>query len=347
MSLSVVALVQVLLHAVVDKSHNGKRNNDPAAIARLALPLQKRIRHAISDAQRTASTKDINWETQLITPLIGDSCIAEDLGVSKQDEEYVVLLTSVIILAYELLLHSALEDDHSYKTSLAEMFEKYLCEPVVSCQLIAQLKVEQSRLERAGADFSVQRAVQDLLDLVPDTVTRSSAWTGQVPTAQDQGGMEPLCVDTVVPKLARTSLDTLARYPRNLRVEIFLKPGCSWDFDFVESVQLSDGVLVVKTCVGLCMHVEPGFIVSEVAGAFDSLTVKAPLGCETAFAATIIVPPGYSFYLIEVEHVSELEGVLAQTMIETSRAVLNVSNDNFTIKRRNHHRSVLVESTEC
>jgi hypothetical protein len=107
------------------------------------------------------------------------------------------------------------------------MFEKYLCEPVVSCQLIAQLKVEQSRLERAGADFSVQRAVQDLLDLVPDTVTRPSAWTGQVPTAQDQGGMEPLCVDTVVPKLARTSLDTLARYPRNLRVEIFLKPGCS------------------------------------------------------------------------------------------------------------------------
>jgi hypothetical protein len=331
---------------VVDKENKGKRINDPDVIVRLALPLQTRIRHAISEAKRKTSGNAVDWETQVLAAVIGDSHITEDLEVSVPDAEYVVLLASVVILAYELLLQPATENDHSDDTFLARMFCEYLCEPVVSCQLIAQLESEQCRLERAGADVSVQRAVRNLLNLIPDTITRSSAWTSKVLTVKDKAGVDPLYAGTGAPEPARASLSTFTTYPHNLRIEIFLKPGCSWDFDFVVSMQHSDGVLVVKTCVGLCMHVEPGFIVSEAFGVYDTVTVKAPLGCETAFAAAIIVPPGYSFHATEVEHVSELEGVLAQTMIEITRAVLNVSNGNYTVKRRDCHRSVLVESIE-
>lgn len=347
MSLSSSTIVQVALLAVVDKNYKGKRNNDHAAIARLAMPLHKRIQRSIKNAQQAALEFPVDWEKQVLAPIIGETHITEDLGVSVADAEYVVLLAAVIILAYEILVLPAAVDDLSTNKYLVRLFDNYLGEPVVSCQLIARLTVEQRRLERAGAETDVRRAMRKLLALVPDTTARTSAWNVETSVAEYQASSISVCANPELPDPARTSLSTFTTYPRDLRVEVYLKPGCSWQFDFVESIVESDGVLIVQTCVGLRMQVEPGFVVSEISGVFDTVTVEVPPECKTAFAATIIVPPGYSFHATEVEHVSELAGDLAQTMIETTQAVLNVSNGNYTVKRRNCHRSVHVQSTEC
>lgn len=164
----------------------------------------------------------------------------------------------------------------------------------------------------------------------------------------DQPDAEVTDATASVPASPRLQLPYSSTFPRDLRVQIFLKPDCTMPFDFVDTIDESDGPLTIKTCIGLRMHVEAGYTVSGISGIFDTVSLEARPGCGfTAFAATVFVPPGYSFRIPDVEFVSEMETSLAQTLIETKHAVMNVSNGDYIVKRRNLHRSVLVESTEC
>lgn len=93
------------------------------------------------------------------------------------------------------------------------------------------------------------------------------------------------------------------------------------------------------------MRTEMGSSVSEISGIFDTVTVEAPEACENVSIGTIIVPPGYSFRVGDVERVYEKKGSSTERHVETTQAICRIADDGYAVKRRNCHRSVLIQST--
>jgi len=347
MSLSVTSIVRVAHRATFDKDYQGKCNVETATLARIALPLKQRIRSAVRGMSTAARIGPVDWEKLVFEPIIAEFRIEEDLAVSAADAEYIVLIATVITLAYEILLLPAVNVDITTRSFLCRMFCEYICEPTISSKLIEHLKMEQHRLERSDADINVLRATWKLLGLIPDKESRSTTWSEKMPPVRDLADEDSAEASVQLPDPTEKCSPPVLTYPRDLRIEVFLKTGFSWDFDLVDSIVESEGLLVIETCVGIYMRVEPGFVVSEVHGPSDTVTVERHKGCETSLAGIIVVPPGYSFQGTEVEFVGEIVGDSGQTMIETKRAVLNVSNGQYVVKRKNCHHSVIIESTEC
>jgi hypothetical protein len=144
----------------------------------------------------------------------------------------------------------------------------------------------------------------------------------------------------------REWVSSLARVPRDLRVELYLKAGDSWPLKAVDSIDTSSSTLTVKSCIGLRMEVEPRCTVSNIDGIFDTVTLEAHYMCGMVFAATIVVPPGYSIRITDVEGVTVMDNKLSRTRVKTEQAMLVVLDGDYVVKRRNCHRSVLVESAD-
>jgi len=119
-------------------------------------------------------------------------------------------------------------------------------------------------------------------------------------------------------------------------------------FDLVTLIQPYDGGLVVDTCIGIRMRVQPNFTVSAVSGVYDTVVFCGPPEevSDRMFAATIIVPPGYSYRILGVEWCSEMQNGSAQTAVETASCVMNVGGGDDAIRRVAAPSSVLVESHE-
>ncbi|KAH4915904.1 hypothetical protein HBI38_000700 [Parastagonospora nodorum] len=347
MSLSVTSIVRVAHRAIFDKDYQGKCSVDPAMLARIALPLKQRIRSAVREMSTAARIGPVDWERLVFDPIIAEFHIVEDLAVSVADAEYIVLIATVVILSHEILLLPAVNVDITTSGFLDRIFCDYICEPTISSKLIEHMKMEQHRLERADADINVLRATWKLLGLIPHKDSRSATWAENMPLTRDPADENIVEASSQLPSSTDKCSPPSLTYPRDLRIEVFLKTGFSWDFDLVDCIVESDGLVVIKTCVGIYMQVEPGFVVSEVYGPSDTVTVKRHKGCETSLVGTIVVPPGYCFHGTEVEFVGEMAGDSGQTMIETKRAVLNVSSGQYVVRRKNCHYSVLIESTEC
>lgn len=360
MGFSVAAMVQTVHRAVVTKTYGGKSKAHLGTIASLALPLQKHIRQTIQQTLQSSAADVVDWEAQVLMPIIADFNLVEDLGVSTVDAEYIVLLSTVVILAFEVLLLPEVSCLHSTSEFLVGMFEQYFCEPEICRTMSSRLEEEQRRLVRAGADTQEQQAAGVLRKLMPDLSTRSVVWNKltrvikKKPSAKSVKAFQSQVDLKLAGSVAGPSTSSrppsprLTTFPRDLQVEIFLKPGCSMEFDFVDSVTEVHGALVVKTCIGLRMHVEAGYTVSGPSGTHDTVTLHERSDSDGVklFAATVIVPPGHIYRITGVDFVSEMHTDLSQTLIETDAAVMNVSGGDYAIQCRDQRHSVLVESNE-
>jgi hypothetical protein len=345
-SLSVTSIVRVAHRAIFDKDYEGKCNVDPAILSRIALPLKQRIRSAVREISTAARIGPVDWEKLVFDPIIAGFHVVEDLAVSAADAEYIVLIATVVTLSHEILLLPAVDVDITTRGFLGRIFCDYICEPTISFKLIEHLKMEQHRLERADADINVLRATWKLLGLIQDKDSRSATWAENLPQIQDPADEDSVEAYSQLPNPTDKRLPPALTYPCDLIIEVFLKNGFSWNFDLVDCIIESEGLVVLETCVGIYMQVEPGIVVSEVHGPSDTVTVERHKRCETSLAGIVIVPPGYSFHVTEVEFVGEMAGDSGQTMIETKRAVLNVSDGQYVVRRKNFHYSVCVESTK-
>jgi hypothetical protein len=352
---SFAAIVQTIHRAVVQQSYAGEGNADPSTCASLALSLRQQIRKYITRALQSTPASAVNWEAQVLSPLIADFSVVQDLGVSVPDAEYIVLLACAVGLAHDVLLLPDVSYQHSACDSLVNIFKQCFCEPQVCGAVLGRLEEEQRRLVRAGANLDVQQAVGVLRELMPDLSASAVAWwdvpggiiredgKNSVQSIQAQLDMDISAAGSSASTSAR-----LAGCPRDLQVHVFLKPGCSMDLDFVDAVASSDASLVVTTRIGLRMAVQPGYTVSAIAGIFDTVTLRASSSTvpNKLFAATVVIPSGYSFRIADVEWVSELQNDLAQTIVETNRYVVIIGGGHYVLTRRNAHRSVLVESSD-
>ena len=359
MDFSVAAVVQTVHSAVVANTYAGKCKAHLGTIASLALPLQKYIRQILQQALQSTSAEDVDWEAHAFKCVIADFKLNEDLGIEVGDTEYVVLLATVVILAFEVSVLPEVSYMRSTSAFLMSAVEQYFCEPEVYLAMATRIEEEQHRLVRAGADIQVLQAVAALRRLMPTSLNRNGTWNKLRSAVKNRPSIES--VESVASCQAQVDMDfagaagslppqspCLTTFPRYVHIVIFLKADRSIDFDFVDSIHESEGKMIVKSCVGPRMHVEPEYEASSVHGTHDTVTLRARSGSDGVkqFAATVIVPPGNLYHVTDVEYESEMARDLSQTIIETDAAVMNVSNGLFTIQRRDQRRSRLVENTE-
>jgi len=363
MDLSVAAVIQSAHWAIVAKNYSGKCDIDPSAIVRLTTRLQKRIRVSIhrTQALQILSDRSVDWSTELFDPIIAECDIFEHLGISDEDAEYLVLLATLLILAYELCLLPRVSRQPHTKTFLVQAFKDYLSEPEVCYRVAGKLNSEYRRLKRAAADMTVVLAVRVLRNLMPDMSTAHAHWESHVPLTSlvddTAGASQADAADdsdqTVKVMMRRSQLPerydlspTFVAFPQDVRVEVYLNPGEALPFDWVESMGIEHKILTVETCIGISILVEPGYTLSETSGIFDELTLSAIDDTAVGLAATIVVPPGYTFRVTEIEDVCEIAGSSGQMMIVTKRGVFIVAQGEYTIERRINRHSAQIVSTD-
>jgi len=78
-------------------------------------------------------------EAQFLIPFVAEFKIAWNIGVSKADGEYIVLLSTVAILAYELLIIPEIACQKATKEFLAAKFHQAFCEPELCRSMILRL----------------------------------------------------------------------------------------------------------------------------------------------------------------------------------------------------------------
>jgi hypothetical protein len=340
MNFCVSAIVHAAHRVIVEKSYGGKCSSDPSAIASLTLRLHQNVREIMNHIQCRTKDTEKDWEVQVLMPLIANFNNTEDLKISTADTEYITLLATVTILAYEILLLPEASRDNEF---LTKTFTDYLCEPEIYRQLNKSLKAEHRRLRRAGANPRIQQAVEILRDFLPHGLVGTSAWKTKSLDRQNQVDIGDL--HTATPRPQPDQKHSPSR-PGDLLIQVFLKPGCSLPFDFVDWVGQSEDKLVVKTCVGLRMYVEKDVTVSRIQGMFDTVTVRSIETRQGALTATIIVPTGYSYRATEVESVSPGEGRSAPTIVKTKQAILGVYNSGYVVNRKSCRYSVIIQSAE-
>jgi hypothetical protein len=325
MEFCAAAIVQSAHDAIVEKHYGGKRSVDPLVTFSLVLALHKRVREAVGHVSLTMSVGDIDWQSQVLEPTIANFHVISELGISAEDAQYLMLLGTIITLGYETLLIPEMQQHKSTCAFLTKIFADYLCEPEIHHRITERLQLEQRRLAAIGATSAVQGAV------------RIVAWEKPLP--------EPHVLNTMDAQ-EDNSADSRP-FPRDLHIAISLKPDQSLPFEFVECIGTASGNVVAKTRFGLQIEVQPGFQVSDISGMFDAVTISVDNDQIAGFAATIIVSPGYAYRATNVESVFEVETQPHKTVIETLQASFEVSHGAYLVKRRNCHRSVLIESTEC
>jgi hypothetical protein len=363
MDLSVAAVTQSAHWAIIAKNYNGKCEIDPSAIVRLTRRLQERIQVSIHRTQtlQILSARTVDWSAEVFNPIIAECESPKHLGVSDDDAEYLVLLATLLILAYELCLLPLVSRQPHTKSFLIQAFKDYLSEPEVCYRVAGKLDSEYRRLKRADANMTVILAVRVLRNLMPDMSTAHAYWEPLVPlpslvddtvdsSQSNAAGDSDQTVDVVMRRSqlpGRYDLSpTFTAFPRDIWVEVYLNPGRSLPFDWVESIGIENKVLTVKTCIGIRLLVEPGYTLSETSGIFDELTLYAVDDAAAGLAATIVIPPGYTFRVTDMEDVSEIAGPSGQTMIVTKRGVFIVAHGEYTIERRNNRSSAQIVSTD-
>lgn len=355
-TLSAPAVAQAIYTALNRKTYRGQAIVNPTQIAAFALRVQERIQRSINEAVQDSDDGSVNWQFEVFKPIIADFEVSEMLGFSIDDTEYLLLLTTVALLGYELLLRPETSGEKATGEFLINIFSQYFTEMEMRMGVGRRLRSEQYRLEHSGGtDFLVLQALRTMLKLMPDHSTASASAaedsiTSVTPSRATDSAQSGTPADTaqVLPRASQpcTLRAPTPVAPGQVKIEVYLKSGHSWPFDFVDSMGSQDRRLVMQSYVGSHMAVEPGFTVSNVAGLFDTVNIKALHGSPGTLAATILLPPGYSFHVLDIEDINCSTNPKCETRIDTHRATLVIKSGEYVIKRRNCRASALIETCE-
>jgi hypothetical protein len=304
-----------------------------------------------------------DWDTQLLRPIVADFDLSETLG-TWEEAEYILLLSTVLMLAYELLLLAGKSKAPRMRSFLSLAFRDYFVEPKVFWAIEITLETERVRLAREGADMAVLRAIHSIRVLLPyiDLCTvawekRSNlGWSGDIAEPRfhdnDRAGTQDLRkrgwnADSTATTGSIKQLSSASRYPptalpQNLYIRIFLKLGYSWPFDYVTSIEFYGNKAIIESSTGLSMQLEEGCSIVLNPRYSDAIIITAHEFQSHQYMATIIVPPCSWYPVTKVLSVNERTDVLGWTLIETDDSILNIGNVRHVVRQTEFGNRVLI-----
>ncbi|CAE7208572.1 hypothetical protein PTNB73_07645 [Pyrenophora teres f. teres] len=170
-------IVNMVHSALIPKFFKHTLPKDFAALESFGSRLAQRVKcdvHALISEAGLDPTTD--WEHTVFIPIIADFDITENLGVPKEDAEYILLLAALLILAFELLILCGKNKAERTRNFLAQAFDKYLVEPEIVREIDRTLEAKRRRLAGKLADIRVLKAIQDMRILMPDIERCTTLW---------------------------------------------------------------------------------------------------------------------------------------------------------------------------
>ncbi|KAF1938326.1 hypothetical protein EJ02DRAFT_410613, partial [Clathrospora elynae] len=159
LDLSPLAVVGSIHSALVIKSYQRRSKVDPSVLESLSNRLIRRVQSDVKNTTRKSLLKrPIDWEIKVFRPMIATFDIQEKLGICIGDTEYVFLLATILLLAYEILIDSGKAKAPITRSFLARAFHEYFSEPEICSRISEVLESERKRLAESLADIRVLRA---------------------------------------------------------------------------------------------------------------------------------------------------------------------------------------------
>ena len=310
LDLSPLAIVDSIHSAVIAKSYRGLPNTDPSVLEnfsdRLSTRVQSEVR-AVSEGSHLDATVD--WEVDAFRPIIATFRIQEDLGICQRDTEYVFLLSTLLILAYELLLMAGKDKAPKARSFLARSSSQCLVEPEVCYSISEMFEFERKRLAEGVAGTKVLRVIQNIRSSLPNVGFCTADWNVSVAPHENVRNSifrrfsHMLGTHTTDSQVLRCSNEkatsrescktvsvalplSRAFDSEDVKVKVFLKPGCSWSLDLVTSIVLGGGARM-RTSTGLVVKLEKGYSISTTTTKPDTVVVVMPSKSADGFMATV------------------------------------------------------------
>jgi hypothetical protein len=309
----------------------------------------------------------IDWDSRVFGPIIATFDIVEELGVCPEDSEYMLLLVTALLLAFELLLLAGRDKAKRTRIFLVRAFEDIFVEPEI-CRTVGDvLDIERARLARMNADIKVLKAIQGVRVLLPAIATCTAAWDAlmlhrlrgnerdhYLQRMHTSTPLEPevrisMCSEDAATKFLREAeifapLRRLAANPFDVEINVFLRHGCGWDIDFGTSIDLEKDRARINTFTGLSIKLEAGCLVSPITAPDNTMLVTMPERSVSGFTGTISIPPGCSYCVDKVEALRERGSGAKCTLIETADSVLEIGEGDYSIKRVSGGTHLIVEN---
>ncbi|KAH7406247.1 hypothetical protein DE146DRAFT_651147 [Phaeosphaeria sp. MPI-PUGE-AT-0046c] len=248
MDCCVAAVIHSAYSAILEKSYAGIPSVDPSTIESFILPLHRHVQEAVEQVLLTHPLADVDWDTQVLEPTIAEFHVVAELGMSAEDVEYVLLIGTVVTLAYEILLLPRVEQNKCTWAFHTKILNEYLCEPEIHHRITERLQLEQHQLELINARTSVRDAIGALRRWLPDIWTTTVVWERRGSHSHHPCHKKP--TDTKEDDNRNSYL-----LPHDSRITIHLKTGKAMFFEPVESNDTSSGIVIMKTYSGLQMEV--------------------------------------------------------------------------------------------
>lgn len=331
-------------------------------VATTSEELLNAIKRSVNAAMRNTDDNQPDWRAQVLEPTTNDFPNPKNLTIDGQDGEYVLFISAVVLLGYEIIrqrgpslsyvddefivdmLVECLEDTEilsSIETALETNYRKlsYLKLDVLTplWMLSGHLKTAAGVIETrmVSAKLAPSSSVQDAEGPCgssaneDEIASQSTNTTDSTATDIDKtAGSKSSSTNT--PPSSENGPQPLSpsftAFYRDVYVQVFLKPGCTHGLDYVTSFSHRNDMLTIHTFLGLSMLVEEGVTVSEISGTRDTVSVHRENGTGYELDFTLVFPPGCSHWISDVLSVEHRCEGTRWTKIETSMAVLFVGN---------------------
>ena len=308
-----------------------------------------------------------DWDRRVLRPVVATFDVHEDLGVCQGDAEYVLLLVTVLSLAYELLLLADKSKASKTHAFLEQVFNECFVEPKICRTVGLLLDAERERLACMNAEIKTTKAIQDMRMLLPEINMCITAWdvnmlhslrTSDISCyvrrhARMYDVLEP---ELRIPRWSDEAATTFfqeakafapVRYTTEatpaVQMKVFLERGCSLPIYSVTSIAFRGDRAIIHTSEGLSMELEEGCSISSITGVCDRMRLAMWEGSKDGFIGTISIPPGCSYRAANVDCVAEGISNTLLTVIDTATATFEVDGENYRIRPVNFGSSIVVE----
>ena len=162
-------IVNTIHSALITKVSKHTPPKNFATLESFGSRLSQRVKcdaHALIPEAGLDPTTD--WKVTAFRPIIAHFDITENLGVPKDDAEYILLLAPLLVLALELLIPCVKNKAERTRNFLAQELENDLVEPEIVRAIDRTLEAKRLRLAGKFADIRVLKAIQDMHILISD-----------------------------------------------------------------------------------------------------------------------------------------------------------------------------------
>lgn len=196
LDLTLFTVVSKIHDSLIVQSNRRSILSSKSHLMSFTARLLKRVRADIHESTLGIPLdSNISWEACVFRPIIATLDITYIWDVCIGDAEYILLLSTILALAFELLLLAGKSNAGRIRTFLTRAFNEYFAEPAICRTVGMTLETERRRLAEKFVDVGVLRTIQHVRGLLPDIDFCTAAWKTQMNSQTSKKKLNTVYID--------------------------------------------------------------------------------------------------------------------------------------------------------